>query len=80
MIPDPALRNLMKPALQREAASNLAAGHRLLDGQWVPADTLHSTRRRRRTAHLRHTIEALLLWAITALAGLAFMALVVAIL
>jgi hypothetical protein len=80
MTRDPTLRTLIKRALQREASQNLAAGQHLIDGQWVPADTLRRARRTRRWTHLRQTIEALVLCALTALVGLAFMAIVVAIL
>jgi hypothetical protein len=80
MTPDPVLRQLVKRALQREAARNLADGQRLIDGQWVLAETIRPTRRRRFFGRLLQTVEALAFWAMTALVGLAFMAIVVAIL
>jgi hypothetical protein len=80
MTRDPALARLVKHALQREAQQNLSAGHHLMNGHWIPADALRRTRRKTRIAHLRQTVEALVFWAMTALIGLALMAIVVAIL
>jgi hypothetical protein len=77
MTRDPALARLVKHALQREAQQNLSAGHHLMNGHWIPADAL---RRKTRIIHLRQTVEALVFWAMTALIGLALMAIVVAIL
>ncbi len=77
---DPALRNLIKHALQRELEKNLAAGQLLIDGQWVDAATLRRSCRNRRFAQLRQTVEALAFWALVALVGLALMTIVVAIL
>lgn len=80
MTKDAALRRMIGRALKREAAENLLTGQQLIDGQWHTLERAGHARRKRRITHLRQTLEATMFWAVIALAGFAFIAIVVAIL
>jgi hypothetical protein len=76
--PDPTA--VVKSALLREAAQNVAAGQRLTDGRWMGEGDYQAARRATRRLHWRESVEAVVFWAMGALIGMAFMLVVVAIL
>jgi hypothetical protein len=80
MTDHPAIAAVVKRALLREAAQNTALGQRLFDGRWMGDSDHQAARRAQRRLQFRETIEAVVFWAMGALIGLGFMAVVVAIL
>jgi hypothetical protein len=68
--PQPDIDELARKALRREVEQRLAAGDKLVAGEWLEPSAARRARRRRAWLALRDSLEALMLWAVVTLFGL----------